>query len=152
MLEAFAMACKEQGWTETEIALAINQTNGLSLDEKYSTLIQYTLTYGEDMVCIQEDVQYMLHFLGCYHNYLITKPVETWDSYDHSNFNSLKRKATRSIKAVFAHFDEHVEEHDKYNKKNKPSEYFDTMEEALEAVPVGSESTINIYALWIQSQ
>ena len=151
MLEAFSMAAKEQGWSKTEIEIAINQTNGLSLDEKYSTLQRYCMTYGEDALCTQEDVQFMLHFLGSYHNYLINKPVETWDEYDQSNFNSLKRKATSSIKAVFAHFDEHVDECNKYEEKHKPKVFYDTHEEALEAVPAGRESVINVYALWIKN-
>ena len=149
MTEAFSMAAHEQGWSKTEIELAINQTRELSLDQKYEILQQYCMTYGEDALCIQEDVQFMLHFLGAYHNYLISKPVETWDEYDRSNYNSLKRKATSSIKAVFAHFDEHVDEKDKYEEEHKPKVFYDTQEEALEAVPVVRESVINIYALWI---
>ncbi len=151
MTEAFAMAAKEQGWTETEIALAINQTKELSLDGKYDILANYCKTYGEDAVCTQEDVKFMLYFLGHHSHYLCTKPIECWDEYDYSNFNSLKRKATSSLKGVFAHFDESVEEKDKYELEHKPTKHFDTLEEALEAVPVGTESTINIYALWIKN-
>lgn len=152
MTKAFSMACKEQGWSKTEIELVLNQTRELSLDDKYAVLNQYCMTFGDDAICIQEDVQFMLHFLGCHTHYLNQKPVANWDEYDLSNFNSLKRKATRSIKMVFAHFTEKVEEHEKYEVKYKPTSYFDTHEEALEAVPVGKESTINIYPLWIQSQ
>lgn len=152
MVEAFKAAAEDQGWTETEITLAINQTRELSLDEKYEVLNNYCLTFGNDAVCIQEDVQFMLQFLGCDTHYLNFKTVSDWDEYDLSNFDSLKRKATRSIKRVFAHYDSDVEEHEKYEVKYKPSKYFDTQEEALEAVPVGQETNINIYALWIQEQ
>lgn len=151
LLEVFGLAAAEQGWSDSEITLVLSQTKGLTLDEKYSMLKQYCTTYGEDAVCIQEDVRFLLHFLGCRTHYLNDKPLHQWDEYDQSNFNSLKRKATRSIKAVFAHFDETVEEKDKYEAGHSPDEYYDTHEEALEAVPVGRESTINIYALWITS-
>lgn len=152
MTEAFSMAAHEQGWSKTEIELAINQTRELSLDEKYSILQRYCMTYGEDALSIQEDVVFMLHFLGHHSHYLCSKPIESWDEYDTSNYNSLKRKATTCIKGVFAHFDEHIEEKDKYEVAYKPSIVYDTHEEALEAVPVGRESTINIYALWIRNQ
>lgn len=149
MLEAFSMAAEQQGWTKTEIELAINQTKELSLDDKYEVLNRYCMTFGDDFVCVQEDVQFMLQFLGCHSHYLNHKSISAWDEYDMSNFNSLKRKATRSIKRAFAHFDEGVEEKDKYELNHTPKKYFDTHEEALEAVPVGQESMINIYALWI---
>ena len=149
MTEAFSMAAKEQGWTETEIELAINQTKELSLDGKYDVLMNYCTTYTEDAQCTQEDVVYMLHFLGQYSHYLCTKPIASWDEYDYSNYNALKRKATRSIKCVFAHFPENMKEENKYDTGYVPDQYFDTLEKAFEAVPVGVETTINIYPLWI---
>ena len=148
MIEAFSMAAKEQGWTKTEIELAINQTNELSLDDKYVILANYCKTYGDDATCIQEDVKFMLYFLGQHSHYLCTKPIESWDEYDFSNYNSLKRKATSRIKGVFAHFNNNVEEKDKYNTEHTPTKFYDTKEEALEAVRVGTET--NIYALWMQ--
>lgn len=149
IIEAFEVAAIEQGWTETEIALAVSQTKGHSFDGKYEVLLNYCMTYRDDAVCTLEDVKYMLHFLGHHTHYLCTKPIASWDEYDESNYNSLKREATSCIKGVFAHFDESVEEKDKYEVTHKPTKYFETHEEALEAVPVGQESTINIYALWI---
>ena len=149
MIEAFEVAAREQGWSETEVALAINQTKELSQGGKYAVLNQYCTTQGDDAECTQEDVHYMLQFLGCHSHYLNEKPISTWDEYDISNFNSLKRKATRSIKLVFAHFAESVEEKDKYVVTTPPTVFYTTLEEALEAVPVGQETSINIYPLWI---
>lgn len=148
MIEAFEIAASEQGWSETEVALAISQTKDLSLDGKYTVLNQYCTTHGDDAPCTQEDVHYMLQFLGCHSHYLNEKPISSWDQYDTNNFNSLKRKATRSIKLVFAHFAESVEEKDKY-EVTTPAVLFDTLDEALEAVPVGQETSINIYPIWI---
>ena len=106
MTEAFSMAAHEQGWTKTEIELAINQTKELSLDEKYA-ILQSTVRRMEKMLFASKKMcKFMLHFLGHHSHYLCTKPIESWDEYDYSNFNSLKRKATRSLKGVFAHFDE----------------------------------------------
>ncbi len=150
LLEAFEEEARAQGWSETEVTLAINQTRGLSLDERYEILINYCLTYKDYADCSQEDVKYLLHFLGQHSHYLVEKAIESWDEYDFSNYNSLKRKATSRIKGVFAHFNKNVEEKDKYTTLHTPTKFYDTKEEALEAVRVGTESETNIYALWIQ--
>ncbi len=150
MLEAFEVAAREQGWSDTDVTLVINQTKELSLDQKYDVLLRYTSHFGEDSKVIQEDVVFMLHHLGCYTHYLCTKPIASWDEYDFSNYHSLKRKATSSVKRVFGLFSDSVEECDKYIVYSPPSKYYETHEEALEAVPVGQEVNIKIYALWIQ--
>lgn len=152
MLQAFEEAARIQQWSDTEVTLVINQTNGLSLDQKYDLLLHYTSHYGEDSKIIQEDVVYMLHHLGCYTHYLCTKPITSWDEYDFSNYHSLKQKATNSVKRVFGLFSDSVEECDKYVVQTPPSVYYDTHEEALEAVVIGQELTTKIYALWIQNQ
>lgn len=149
MIEAFEIAARDQGWSDTEVALAINQTKELSPDEKYDVLLNYCTTLTEDAQCTQEDVVYMLHFLGQYSHYLCTKPIESWDEYDYSNYNARKRKATSSIKGVFAHFPKNMKEENKYDAGYVPDRYFDTLEDALEAVPVGRETSITIYPLWI---
>jgi len=108
------------------------------------------MTYGDNAFYIQEDVQFMLGFLNQYTHYLYEKPIGSWDAYDFSNFNSLKRKATSRVKRMFAHFSDSVKEEDKYTVETPPSIFYHTLEEALEAVPVGQETSTNIYALWIK--
>lgn len=150
MTEAFEMAATEQGWSPTEITLAVSQTKGLPLNEKYEVLQQYCMTYGDDVQCTQEDVQYMLHFLNHPTHYLCYKAIESWDEFDWSNYNSLKRKATSRVTRKFGLFCETVEEKDKYLLEKPPSVFYDTLEEALEAVPVGQEAVTNIYSLWVK--
>ena len=150
MIEAFQVAAKEQAWEDAEILLVVNQTNGLSLDGKYEVLLRYVHAFAEESEFTQEDVLFMCDHLNHPTHYLVQKPKEDWDEYDWSNYRSLKRKATSRIRRVFALFSESVEEKDKYDVESPPSIHYDTMEEALEAVPVGQESITNIYPLWIK--
>ena len=148
--EAFEMAAREQGWCDTEITLALSQTRDLSLDGKYEVLLHYCLTYGDDVSLTQEDIVFMLHYLGCHTHYLNQKPMEVWDEYDWNNYASLKRKATSSIKRVFAVFSKTVLENEKYEVTTKPSRYFDTQEEANASRSKEEELLTNIYVLWIK--
>lgn len=150
MIEAFSVAAKEQDWSDTEIELAVNQTKDLSLDEKYEVLLEYCMSFGDESTFTQEDVQFMLSHLREETHYLWYKPILEWDEYDFSNFQSLKRQATKRIKRVYALFAESVAEKDKYQVTSPPQKHYDTEEEALEAVPAGRESEINIYALWVE--
>lgn len=151
LFEAFQISAIEQGWTADEVTLIENQIKGLSLDERFDILNSYTLTYADDMeTYTNEDVHYMLSFLGQDTHYLTSKDIQTWDEYDWSNFNSLKRKATQSIKRVFALFSDTVLEKDKYHIQSPPKKCYDTLEETLEAVPAGQESNTKIYPMWIK--
>lgn len=152
MTEAFSMAAKDQGWEKTEIELVVNQTKELSLDERYILLKRYCTTYGEDASFCQEDVCFMLLHLGHIGHYLGKKSIDDWDEYDWSNYNSLKLKATQRIRRVFGLFADNVDEKDKYDVDSPPSTYYNTKEEALEAVPAGQELLTNIYALWIEEK
>ncbi len=150
MVEAFKTAAQEQGWEESEITLVANQTNGLSLDGKYEVLLRYCHDFAVESEFTQEDVLFMCDHLNNPTHYLAQKPIDDWDEYDWSNYRSLKRKATTRIRRVFALFTGSVKEKDKYVVETPPSIHYDTMEEALEAVPVGQESITNIYPLWIK--
>lgn len=151
MIEAFRTAAVAQDWSKTDIELAVNQTKGLSQSEKFDVLVQYCYTFAQQSESMtQEDVVVLLSFLGKETYYLMHKKVDEWDEYDRSNFHSLERKATRRLKRVFALFDDSVDEKDKYTVQTPPSFFYETHEEALEAVPVGQESITNIFALWIQ--
>lgn len=151
LLEAFQVAALTQKWSDTDIELVSNQIKGLSLDEKFNILNAYCHRFADDNNSLsQEDVIFMLHFLNQHTHYLCTKDIGTWDTYDWSNFNSLRQKATRSVKRVFALFSDSVQEENKYNVETPPSIFYETMEEALDAVPAGQESITNIYALWIK--
>jgi hypothetical protein len=150
MLEAFQKAAKEQEWGETEITLVSNQTKGLTLEHKYEVLLRYCHDFAVESEFTQEDVLFMCDHLNNPTHYLAQKSIEKWDEYDWSNYRSLKRKATTRIRRVFALFTESVREKDKYVVQTPPSIHYDTMEEALEAVPVGQESITNIYPLWIK--
>ena len=153
MFTAFSAIALSQGWTEDEISIVSKQINGLSLKGRFEILSGYCVTFAEDQESFtNKDVWFMLEFLGLETHYLGSKEISTWDEYDWSNFNSLKRKATRSIKRVYAHFTESVPEELKYEVTTPPKRFYDTLEEALDAVPVGQESTTNIYALWKASK
>jgi len=153
LFSLFRLSAIKQGWTDDETALVANQINGLSLDERFEILNGYCHTYAEDMQSFtNEDVRYMLAFLGENIHYLGTRDIKFWDEYDWSNFNSLKRKATCSIKRVYGLYTESVPEELKYEVTTPPKKFYETLEEALEAVPAGQESTTNIYALWKDSK
>lgn len=150
LLEAFKVAAEEQGWEDSEITLVSNQTNGLTLEGKYEVLLRYCHAFAEESEFTQEDVCFMLMHLDCEGHYIGQKPIHDWDEYDWSNYRSLKRKATTRIRRVFALFVSSVREEDKYDVESPPSTFYETHEEALEAVPAGRESEINIYPLWIK--
>lgn len=150
LLEAFKVAAEEQGWDQGEITLVSNQTKGLSLEDRYEVLLRYCHAFAEESEFTQEDVCFMLMHLNCEGHYIGQKPIDDWDGYDWSNYRSLKRKATTRIRRVFALFSESVDEKDKYNVDSPPSVYYETKEEALEAVPAGRELETNIYPLWIK--
>ncbi|GEM_PF-5262386 len=153
MLSAFQMAAFGQGWTADEIALVANQIRALPLKDRFEILNSYCSTYAEDILSFtDEDIRFMLSFLQEETHYLFTKDVKKFDEYDWSTFNSLKRKATRSIKRVFAHFNESTTEEEKYSVKKTTNKFYDTLEEALDHVPAGQESNINIYPVWIHSK
>jgi len=40
-----------------------------------------------------DEVWEVLSQLGHYTHYLASKPIETWDEYDRSNYKALRRKA-----------------------------------------------------------
>lgn len=152
LLQAFQVAATTQDWSDTDIELVSNQIKGLSLDERFNLLNAYCLTYADDINSFsQVDVAFMLDHLGQHSHYLRNKPLNQWDEYDSSNYNSLKRKATSSIKRVFALFCDTVKEEDKYIVESPPKVFYDTLEEALEAVPCGQESLTNTFALWIKA-
>lgn len=151
MTEAFRMAATLHKWSRTDIELVMNQVKGLELSKKFEILLSYCLTYPEEITSMhQSDVVYMLDFLGQHVHYLKSKPLAEWDDYDASNYQSIRRKATARIRRVYAHFDETVSEEDKYLVDSPPTKFYDTLEEALEAVPVGQESITNIYSVWIK--
>ena len=62
-------------------------------------------------------------------HYLYSKPLDQWDEYDRSNYNSLLFKSGKT-KRVFAIFTSDVDEKDKYLVTTKPSFFFDTKKEA----------------------
>ena len=152
LLQAFQVAATEQEWSDTDIELVSNQIKELSLDERFKILNAYCLTYADDIKSLSKsDIHYMLDHLGQHSHYLKDKLLSTWDEYDWSNYDSLKRKATSSIKRVFALFPELVQPDEKYFFESHPTIFYDTLEEALEAIPCGQESITNTYALWIKN-
>jgi hypothetical protein len=62
-------------------------------------------------------------------HYLASKPTDTWDEYDLSNYRSLLVK-TGTSKRVFGIFTSDVLAEDVYAVTTKPSYFFDTKEEA----------------------
>lgn len=150
MIEAFSVAARDQGWSETEIALAVNQTRELSLNDKYTILLGYCDSFGEESAICQEDVQFMLAHLNSETHYLWQKPLVAWDEYDWSNYQSLKRQATERIRRVFALFLSSVDEADKYQVFDPKQKNYTTEEEAIRAIPKGQDEDFNIYALWIR--
>ncbi len=100
---------------------------------------------------IQADVQFLLAHLNRETHYLHQKPLESWDEYDWSNYKSLERRATTSIKQVFALYSDAVEEKDKYNVDSPPTRFFDTIEEAEALLSEKSKRTTHIYQLWVQN-
>lgn len=151
MITVFHMAALRGGWSETEITLVVNQARELPMDGKFKVLNAYCHTYAEDIVSLhQNDVVYMLDFLGMYTHYLKDKDIEFWDEYDLSNYYSLKSKATRSIKRVFAVYSNSVEPQDKYDIDSLQSDFFDTLEEAQNAITKAQKSVTKIYTVWIK--
>lgn len=66
-------------------------------------------------------------------HYLASKPVDTWDEYDTSNYQSLLIK-TGTTKRVYAIFTSDVLKEDVYAVTTKPSYFFDTKEEAQDEI------------------
>ncbi|MCI5050861.1 MAG: hypothetical protein MRY57_00955 [Candidatus Pacebacteria bacterium] len=66
-------------------------------------------------------------------HYLASKPVDIWDEYDTSNYQSLLIK-TGTTKRVYAIFTSDVLKKDVYAVTTKPSYFFDTKEEAQEEI------------------
>ncbi len=99
----------------------------------------------------QADIQFLLAHLGMESHYLGSKDLESWDSYDWSNYKSLERRATTSIKQVFALYSDTVAEHDKYDVTSVPAKFFETREEAEALLTEKSKQTTHIYQLWVQN-
>lgn len=73
-----------------------------------------------------EEFQLQLH-------YLFSKPVIDWDSYDTNNYYSILHKRGK-IHRVYAIYTADVKKADKYRVTTLPSLFFDTKDEAEEAL------------------
>ena len=77
----------------------------------------------------QKEVDAVFAESGLETHYLANKQVEEWDEYDRSNYRTIMRKHGFT-KKVYGIFLSEVEEDDKYLVSTKPSQFFDTLEEA----------------------
>jgi hypothetical protein len=77
----------------------------------------------------KKEIEAFFERIGSELHYLYTKPIDKWDEYDRSNYNSLLFKHGKTNR-VFAIFTSDVEDKDKYAVTTKPSFFFDTKEEA----------------------
>lgn len=86
-------------------------------------------------------------------HYLASKPVDSWDEYDKSNYRYLLIR-TGTTKRVFGIYSSAVKAEDVYIVTTKPSYYFDTEEEAKaeieKLVTTGSHTKGNlvVHSLW----
>ena len=83
-------------------------------------------------------------------HYLGQTEIEKWDEYDWSNYMHLKRRATSSIKRVYGLYSQSVDPELKYEVTTPPAQFYDTYQEAEEAIPEHQKSYTKIYPLWIQ--
>lgn len=80
-----------------------------------------------------ERVRATLVQLGLETHYLMEKPVTDWDEYDCANFRALSHKAGNPT-PVFGIFDSSVKEEDKYIVTTPPPKFYNTEEEANNAL------------------
>lgn len=71
----------------------------------------------------------VLEQLGSETHYLSSKPIETWDDYDRSNYQSLLRKAGNPI-PLYGVYDVDVKDEDRYTVK-LPNNLYNSHREAL---------------------
>ena len=151
LLSAFQMKAVLEGWSETEIELVSNQVKFEPEEKQYEILMQYCLpTIDSGVALTQSDVHFLLAHLNMETHYLGQTEIENWDEYDWSNYMHLKRRATSSIKRVYALYSDSVDAENKYKVTTKPSEYFDTYQDAQDHLKILNKHYIKIYPLWIQ--
>ncbi|CAL2093254.1 conserved protein of unknown function [Tenacibaculum sp. 190524A02b] len=81
----------------------------------------------------QEEVHEFFDHFNLWSHYLKSKPVESWDAYDVSNYYSILYRHGKT-RRVFAIFTTDVRDEDKYVVTTEPSYFFDTEEEAQEEI------------------
>lgn len=101
--------------------------NDTSLLEFYIQKLEENIT--STISLLPQDVSEFFERTSNETHYLYSKPVDQWDEYDRSNYNSLLFKSGKT-KRVFAIFTSDVDEEDKYLVTTKPSFFFDTKMEA----------------------
>lgn len=130
IMSVFSRQAKRENWTQDEINTVITEANRL---KDYDHLIETIKSYCEvkEEVISSNELSKILKQLGLFTHYLATKDIAIWDTYDHSNYRALQRKAGR-IKKVFAIFDADVSNEDKYIVTTKPAFFFESEDEAME--------------------
>lgn len=121
-------------------------------------ILQYYLNKVENSITAtpslsQQEAKKFFDRFGLHTHYLRDKPTDEWDQYDRSNYYSLLFKHGKT-KRVFVIFTADLTGRQEYAITTKPSFYFDTHEEAQDAlnqmVLEGryTESELKIMSLW----
>ena len=105
-------------------------------DDKY--IVDYVLHCWEqeDMEAIalsQASVLATLEQLGLYTHYLCYKSLDSWNEYDHANYQSLLKKAGKLV-GVYGIYDTSVSQEQVARVASIPKRYFDTHMLAREAL------------------
>jgi len=148
----FRHIAAREGWSTEEIDLVLKEALRL---KDYDHFFETIASHCEVKVRKPKPIELerILEQLGLFTHYLAMKEISKWDSYDYSNFRSLKRKAGVSKKA-FAIFTSDVKEKDKYIVTTAPTFFFDTEEEAQEELEIMCKerklkpSDFTIQTLW----
>ena len=152
LLAAFQMKASLEGWSDNEIELVSNQIKFEDKEKQFDILASYTVPVIDDSVALtMSDVHFLLAHLCMETHYLGSKEINEWDEYDWSNYMSLKRRATSSIKRVYALYSESVEAEEKYNVTSPPSKHFDTYKEAQDHLDILNSHYLKIHPLWIRT-
>ena len=141
-----------EGWSTYEIDIVLKEASRL---KDYDHFFETIASHCEVKIRKPKpsEVERILKQLSLYTHYLATKEISKWDSYDYSNFRSLKRKAGVS-KKVFVIFTSDVKNEDKYIVTTTPTFFFDTEEEAQEELELMcmerklKSSDFRIHTLW----
>ena len=139
----------KSGWTVEEFDQVCNFLIGKSFAEQLEIITSYCVVPVEDEMT-QEDVLFMLDYLGLCTHYLCQKPLNIWDEYDRSNYESLKQKATSRIVRKYAYYSKDIKQCDKYFVDSPPTRFFETREEAESQLSPKSLQSTNIYPLWVE--
>ncbi len=153
LLETFKVYAINNDWTHEEVFKICDFLKGKIFEEQLAILTHYCkppLPDSDEM--IQQDVQFLLDFLNLNTHYLSSKPIETWDEYDYSNYKSLRLKATSHLRRVYALYSSSVKEEDKYRLDSPPGKYFESRKKAEALLNEASRKNTKVYAVWVKEE